>query len=124
MAGNRHTYDVSVVWTGNRGPGTTAYDAYERDHDVTAPGRPPIRGSSDPAFRGDPERWNPEQLLVAALSQCHMLWYLHLAARSGVVVTAYEDDAHGVMVTDESGGGRFERVVLSPRVEPGTRSFT
>ncbi|QQS01868.1 MAG: OsmC family protein [Austwickia sp.] len=121
MAGHRHTYDVVVTWTGNRGPGTTTYAGYGRDHEVTAaaglPGGPPVLlGSADPAFRGDPTRWNPEQLLVAALSQCHMLWYLHLAAASGVVVTAYEDRAHGVMVTDASGGGRFERVALRPVV--------
>lgn len=135
MTGHRHTYDVTVVWTGNRGGGTTGYAAYGREHEVTSPaeasagGPPVILGSSDPAFRGDPARWNPEQLLVAALSQCHLLWYLHLAAEAGVVVTAYEDHAHGVMTTDATGGGRFERVVLSPVVtiacapeSPGARS--
>jgi organic hydroperoxide reductase OsmC/OhrA len=122
-----HTYDVAVTWTGNRGVGTTAYDSFGREHEVRyggADGAPgglldtagpaPVLGSADPAFGGDPRRWNPEQLLVAALSQCHMLWFLHLAAAARVVVTAYEDSAHGVMVTDATGGGQFERVVLSP----------
>jgi organic hydroperoxide reductase OsmC/OhrA len=111
-----HSYDVSVTWTGNRGSGTGGYRAYDRDHEVTAAGPAPIAGSSDPAFRGDPGRWNPELELTAALSQCHMLWYLHLCAVAGVTVTAYADDAHGTMAEDDDGGGRFTGVVLRPRV--------
>ncbi len=116
MAEHRHDYDVTVTWAGDRGTGTSSYTAYGREHEVSAAGPPPIPGSSDQAFRGDPARWNPEQLLVAALAQCHLLWYLHLAAQAGVVVTAYTDRAHGVMVTEASGAGQFERVVLRPRV--------
>ncbi|AKT50586.1 OsmC family protein [Arsenicicoccus sp. oral taxon 190] len=116
MATHQHTYDLTVTWTGNQGPGTSSYAAYARDHEVTAPGLPPIAGSADPAFRGDPSRWNPEQLLVASLAQCHMLWYLHLAARAGVTVVAYEDHPHGVMTTEADGSGQFERVTLRPRV--------
>lgn len=106
-----HHYDVEIVWTGNKGNGTADYRAYGREHVVKAEGRPDIAGSSDPQFRGDPARWNPEQLLVAALSQCHMLWYLHLCADAGVIVTAYHDLPHGTM-SDES----FVSVVLRPRV--------
>jgi organic hydroperoxide reductase OsmC/OhrA len=112
----RHSYDVSVSWTGNRGPGTSDYRAYSRDHEVTANGPAPIAASSDPAFRGDPSRWNPELELTAALAQCHMLWYLHLCALAGVVVTSYADDAHGAMIETEDGGGRFTEVVLRPRI--------
>ncbi len=111
-----HSYDVSVTWTGNRGTGTSGYRDYGRDHDVTAAGPGPIAASSDPAFRGDPGRWNPELELTAALAQCHMLWYLHLAATAGVVVTAYADDAHGTMAETADGGGYFTEVVLRPRV--------
>ena len=111
-----HRYEISVTWTGNRGTGTSGYRDYGRDHDVTAAGLAPIAASSDPAFRGDPGRWNPELELTAALSQCHMLWYLHLAATSGVVVTAYADDARGTMAETADGGGRFTEVVLRPRV--------
>jgi organic hydroperoxide reductase OsmC/OhrA len=111
-----HHYDVSVTWTGNRGTGTSGYRDFARDHEVTAPGLPPIPGSSDPSFRGDPTRWNPEQGLTASLSQCHMLWYLHLCAVAGVVVTDYTDDAQGTMAETEGGGGHFTQVVLRPRV--------
>jgi organic hydroperoxide reductase OsmC/OhrA len=111
-----HNYDVTVTWTGTSGTGTSGYRAYERDHEVTADGRPVIAGSSDPLFRGNPSRWNPELELVAALSQCHMLWYLHLCAVAGVVVTSYADDAAGTMTEDDDGGGRFTDVVLRPRI--------
>lgn len=110
-----HHYQVKVVWTGNRGSGTSAYAAYARDHQVIVKGKPILEGSADAAFRGDPRRHNPEDLLVAALSTCHMLWYLHLAAKAGVVVTGYRDEAEGEMEGDDE-GGRFTEVVLRPTV--------
>ena len=116
MAGREHTYAVRVEWSGNRGEGTSGYRAYERSHSVTAPGKPPIAGSYDPAFRGDPSRYNPEDLLVASLSACHMLWYLHLCSAAGIVVTAYVDDARGTLIEDSESGGRFSDVVLQPAV--------
>jgi organic hydroperoxide reductase OsmC/OhrA len=111
-----HTYDTVVTWTGDRGTGTSHYSAYDRTHEITADGTPMIAGSADPAFRGDPSRWNPEQLLVASLSQCHMLWYLHLAAVAGVVVTGYVDRAVGTMAEQPDGVGQFVEVVLRPTV--------
>jgi organic hydroperoxide reductase OsmC/OhrA len=111
-----HTYETTVTWTGNRGTGTSGYRDYDRSCDLASPGRPVIPASSDPMFRGDPTRWNPEQLLVASLSQCHLLWYLHLAAEAGVVVTSYVDDAVGTMEERPGGAGRFTEVVLRPRV--------
>jgi organic hydroperoxide reductase OsmC/OhrA len=111
-----HGYDISVTWTGNRGAGTSGYRAYERDHDVIAEGRPVIAASSEPLFRGDPARWNPELELTAALAQCHMLWYLHLCAAAGVTVTSYIDEAHGTMTEIADGSGCFTEVVLRPQV--------
>ena len=111
-----HTYDVSVDWTGNRGTGTSDYRSYGREHLISAEGKPSIPGSSDRAFRGDANRWNPEELLVASLSACHKLWYLHLCAVAGIRVLAYRDAAVGTMVEDAAGGGRFTRVVLRPYV--------
>jgi len=119
-----HSYEVAVSWTGNTGEGTADYRAYSRDHEVTAEGRPAIAGSSDPTFRGDAARWNPEQLLVAALSQCHLLWYLHLCAVSEVIVVAYEDHAVGEMAQDEDGGGRFTEVTLRPVVTVADEPMT
>jgi organic hydroperoxide reductase OsmC/OhrA len=92
-----HEYKVTVTWTGNTGSGTSAYNEYSRGFELEAEGKHGIAGSSDPAFRGDDGRWNPEQLLVGALSSCHKLWFLHLAAVAGVVVTAYVDHAEGTM---------------------------
>jgi len=116
MAGKRHIYHVTVEWTGNRGTGTISYSGYGRDHAIAAGAKPPIPGSSDAAFRGDAARWNPEDLLVASISACHKLWYLHLCASSGISVLSYRDEAEGVMEEDASGAGRFIRAVLRPRI--------
>lgn len=115
-SGRQHHYPVRMKWTGNTGAGTREYRGYERAHEYSVPGKPVIPGSSDPAFRGDKTRYNPEELLVMSLSSCHMLWFLHLAAEAGVVVTAYEDDASGTMVETADSGGHFTEVVLRPRV--------
>jgi organic hydroperoxide reductase OsmC/OhrA len=111
-----HTYEVRIRWTGNRGTGTSGYRDYGRDHLIEAGTKQPIEGSSDPAFRGDVQRYNPEELLVASVSACHMLWYLHLCAHTGIVVTDYHDDPIGTMVENADGSGRFTRVLLRPRV--------
>lgn len=111
-----HRYEVSLEWTGDRGTGTSDYRAYGRDHVLRAAGKPDIPGSSDPAFRGDASRYNPEDLVVAALSSCHMLWYLHLCAQAGVTCVGYADRAEGTMAEGADGGGRFTEVVLHPEV--------
>ncbi|GAA3599139.1 OsmC family protein [Klugiella xanthotipulae] len=116
----QHTYTLDLLWTGNRGTGTSGYRAYSRNHDLTAPGAGVIAGSADPAFRGDPARWNPEQLLLASVAQCHMLWYLHLASVAGVVVTGYADHPEGVMVEESNGAGQFSEVTLNPVVRVAT----
>ena len=110
-----HSYRVNVEWTGNHGTGTDGYRNYGRKHVIRMQGKPDIAGSSDPMFRGDAARHNPEDMLVAALSTCHMLAYLHVATLAGVVVTAYTDAAEGTMVT-EGNGGHFTEVVLRPVV--------
>ena len=115
MTDHQHHYRVGVEWTGNRGTGTDGYRNYCREHVILIEGKPGIAGSSDPAFRGDAAKHNPEDMLVAALSACHMLAYLHVATLAGVVVTAYTDTADGTMVT-ESNGGHFTEVVLHPVV--------
>ena len=116
MPGKTHRYSVTVTWTGNRGTGTSDYRAYDRSHEIAAPGKPMIPGSSDPAFRGDPARWNPEELLVASVSTCHQLWYLHLASAAGIRVVAYEDRPEGLMAEMPDGSGHFTGVTLHPRV--------
>ena len=112
----QHQYAVNILWTGNEGTGTRSYASYRRDHEIIVAGKPPIQGSSDPAFRGDRARYNPEELLVASLSSCHMLWYLHLCAINGIVVLEYRDEAGGTLQEESDGGGAFVRVVLKPRV--------
>jgi organic hydroperoxide reductase OsmC/OhrA len=116
MTEKRHEYKVTVTWQGNTGTGTSGYRDYGRDHVISAKGKPDILASSDAAFRGDPARWNPEDLFLASLSACHKLWYLHFCAVSGVIVTHYEDHAEGVMEIDAEGTGRFTDVLLKPRV--------
>ncbi|HQT77157.1 MAG TPA: OsmC family protein [Rhodopila sp.] len=116
MAGRIHSYHVQVVWTGNLGADTATHAAYARDHTIQVDGKPPIAGSSDPAFRGDPDRWNPEELLLASVSACHELWYLGLCAKAGVRIVAYRDEAEATMIEDADGGGRFSLAVLRPRI--------
>ena len=116
MSGKEHSYAMTVEWTGNTGSGTSGYRTYQRAHTIVAEGKPVIPGSSDPSFRGDPARYNPEDLLVGSVSACHMLWYLHLCSAGGIVVTGYVDHAEGTMVEDAEGGGRFAGVTLRPEV--------
>lgn len=116
MAAKTHHYELDITWTGNTGTGTSGYRDYERSHDITAPGKPTIPGTADPAFRGVPERWNPEELLVATLSQCHMLWVLALCSQDGITVTGYTDHPSGTMAQTPDGGGHFTEVTLRPAV--------
>lgn len=116
MVLGEHRYALTVRWTGNLGDGTSSYRGYSRDHDVLIPGLPVLPGSADPAFHGDRERYNPEQLLLAALAQCHMLSFLHVAVRHGVVVTDYQDAATGILRMNRDGSGQFESVTLNPVV--------
>jgi len=111
-----HNYAVSVEWTGNLGTGTSDYRSYGRNNVITAEGKHPLEGSSDRPFRGDTSRWNPEELLLAALGQCHLLSYLHVAASHGIVVEEYTDASIGTMAQNRDGGGAFTSVTLRPRV--------
>ncbi|MCS4503001.1 hypothetical protein KBTX_04327 [wastewater metagenome] len=116
MSGSRtHNYRVDLTWQGNRGTGTSDYRVYGREYVIAGADKPVLTGSADPAFLGDSAHYNPEEMLVAALSACHMLWYLHLCADAGVVVTAYEDGASGAMAR-VGDGLQFTEVVLAPRV--------
>ncbi|MEI2749402.1 MAG: OsmC family protein [Ferruginibacter sp.] len=110
-----HHYKCTVEWTGNKGEGTKSYTAYSRNHLIVIDGKETLEGSSDAAFRGDSTLYNPEDLLLASLSACHMLWYLHVCADAGIIVTAYEDHASGTM-EERPDGGRFTEVVLHPKV--------
>lgn len=111
-----HQFEANVRWTGNKGEGTISYDAYSRDHVISVGGKPDIMASSATAFRGDGSRYNPEDMLVASLSSCHMLWYLHLCADAGIKVMEYLDHATGTMVVEKGGAGRFTEVTLRPKV--------
>jgi organic hydroperoxide reductase OsmC/OhrA len=114
---NEHKYSSTVEWTGNLGNGTSSYTSYGRDHKIVIAEKPPLLGSSDPQFRGDPSRHNPEDLFVASLSACHMLFYLHLCAAAGINVVDYRDNPVGTMVIEKNGSGRFSEVVLRPEVK-------
>lgn len=110
-----HTYGTFVHWSSAGGQGTTSYRAYSRDHTIAGTGKPEIAVSSDPSFLGDSARYNPEELLVASLSSCHLLWYLHLCSVNGITVVDYRDHASGAMEETE-GTGQFVGVALRPVV--------
>jgi organic hydroperoxide reductase OsmC/OhrA len=119
-----HRYALRSTWTGNRGTGTSGYRDYDRAVTIDIDGKPALLASSDKPFRGDPTRWNPEDLLLAALSECHLLAYLHACVQVGVVVVGYADEASGVMVEDGRGGGAFREVVLRPQVTVADPTMT
>ncbi len=111
-----HHYSLKLHWTGNRGTGTSHYRAYDRNHTIVFENKPELLVSADPTFRGDPTRYNPEELLLAALSGCHLMSFLHVCASAGVIVTAYRDNASGTMVLNADGSGHFTQVTLNPVV--------
>ena len=113
---NQHTYNLTIQWTGNTGKGTTDYRSYERSHLVSIPNKVDIECTSDPSFRGDDSKHNPEELFLASLSSCHMLWYLHLCAEAGIIVIDYTDQASGIMQETKTNGGHFKEVTLKPIV--------
>ena len=112
----QHNYAATVKWTGNKGTGTSGYKDFERSHTVSIDNKPTILCSSDPAFLGDRTKYNPEELLLASLSSCHMLWYLHLCAMDKIIVTKYTDNATGIMLENANGSGYFSEVSLNPVV--------
>ncbi|NBL65605.1 OsmC family peroxiredoxin [Flavobacterium sp. NST-5] len=112
----KHYYKLNTIWTGNQGSGTSSYNSYSRDHEINVEGKPVLLSSSDPSFRGNKSRYNPEELLVASLSSCHMLWYLHLCSINGFIVIDYVEEATGTMVETADGGGTFTEVSLKPVV--------
>lgn len=112
----KHSYKTALEWTGNSGSGTSDYKSYERSYKIEIDGKPVIQGSSDPAFRGDSSKYNPEELFLASISSCHMLWYLHLCSVNNIVVIDYSDKAEGIMIENKDGSGQFERVILFPSV--------
>lgn len=114
--GGLHNFSVNVTWTGAGAEGTSTYTSYSRDHEVAMEGKPVLLGSAVEAFRGDASRYAPEDLFVASLSQCHMLWALHMAARAGVVVVGYTDRATGTMRVESAGAGQFTEVTLHPQL--------
>lgn len=119
-----HHYQIRMEWTGNLGRGTHHYRAYSRDHLISVDGKAvSIPASSDPAFRGDPSRYNPEELFLASLSACHMLWFLHLCAVNKIVVTDYIDRATGIMEEAADGSGRFREVTLRPKIKVETEEM-
>jgi len=118
-----HHYQTLIEWTGNTGMGTRGYLAYQRNFEVITEGKPHLLGSSDPHFRGDKSRHNPEELFLASIASCHMLWYLHLCAEAGVSVISYEDHAEGIMQENKNGSGQFSEVVLYPVVTVESESM-
>jgi len=111
-----HQYELTTLWTGNEGQGTTSYRSYNRSYIISLKNKENIYGSSDPAFLGDPTKHNPEELLLASLSSCHMLWYLHFCAEAGLIVSSYKDLATGIMIEEKNGSGYFKEVHLHPEV--------
>ncbi|SFB80505.1 Organic hydroperoxide reductase OsmC/OhrA [Zunongwangia mangrovi] len=111
-----HNYTINLNWTGNKGVGTKTYKDYEREYTIQAKDKAVIKGSSDPAFLGNPKLYNPEELLLASIASCHMLWYLHLCASNKIIVLEYQDQPSGKMIENKDGSGKFTEVTLYPQI--------
>ena len=112
-----HEYNTTIEWTGNNGTGTSAYTAYDRSYTIQSEGKPIIEGTADPAFRGDASKYNPEEMFLASIASCHMLWFLHLASSNDITVMSYTDQPVGMMIQNQDGSGQFENVILRPTIE-------
>lgn len=119
----QHHYKTTIHWTGNKGTGTSSYRTYERSHTIEVQNKTVIEGSSDPAFRGDQTKHNPEELFLSSLSSCHMLWYLHFCSEAGVIVIDYTDEATGIMTETAEGSGHFTSATLHPTVTVAEESM-
>jgi organic hydroperoxide reductase OsmC/OhrA len=111
-----HAYASRIVWEGNLGQGTSGYDRYSRTHRVIVDGKPDLLGSADQSFRGERDKHNPEELFLASIAACHMLFYLSLCARQQIAVVAYEDEVTGTLQREPNGGGKFLDITLHPKV--------
>lgn len=116
MKTQNHSYSLHLIWTGNSGDSTSSYTSYERSYTIQADGKTLLEGSSDPHFLGDASKYNPEELFLAAISSCHMLWYLHLCSEQGILVKSYQDTPEGRMSLNSNGSGQFEEVILKPEI--------
>ncbi len=111
-----HQYKTNLIWAGNKGSGTMDYRSYDRDFVVSINNKESFSGSSDSIFLGDQTKYNPEDLLLASVSSCHMLWYLHLCSKNEIVVLEYTDNAIGTMTENNDGSGKFSSILLKPEV--------
>jgi organic hydroperoxide reductase OsmC/OhrA len=121
MGDKKHSYHTNLTWTGHTEK-VPSFKRHNRSYVLEIEGKPPVLGSSDPEFRGDRSRWNPEDLLVAALSSCHHLFFMYLCGQAGIEVLGYEDRAEGTMEENPDGSGQFSAVTLRPKVRlaPGS----
>jgi organic hydroperoxide reductase OsmC/OhrA len=122
MKTNRHNYTLELNWTGNTGDSTSSYSSYERSYIFQTENKSHLEGSSDPVFRGDSSKYNPEELFLAAVSSCHMLWYLHLCSEEGILVKTYQDKPEGRMSLNSNGSGQFDKITLKPKITIGNSS--
>jgi organic hydroperoxide reductase OsmC/OhrA len=111
-----HQYKLKIEWTGNNGNGTEKYDKYRRDFTIHFENKAPVFASADSIFRGDPSKLNPEEMLLSAISSCHMLWFLHECADHGIKLIEYTDTPEAVLEIVPGNGGRFTEATLTPEI--------
>jgi organic hydroperoxide reductase OsmC/OhrA len=113
---SEYIYRLETVWVGAAKTTSFTYESYSREYQINIAGKTSLIASADPHFRGDSHLYNPEDLLVASLSGCHMLSYLALCSRSRIKIFAYRDNAVGKM-TKRDGKIGFLEVILYPQVQ-------
>ncbi|MEO8535864.1 MAG: OsmC family protein [Flavobacterium sp.] len=112
----KHTFKATANWTSKQNPEDSTKRFYSKSHKISIEGKPVLNVSAAKAFKGDPELYNPEDLLLSSLVSCHMMSYLYVCSQNGIEVLKYLDNAEATLEVNPDGSGRFTEVRLNPKV--------
>jgi len=113
----KHLFKAEANWTSSPNPEQSASKFYSKSHKIVIEGKPVLNVSAAKAFKGDPELYNPEDLLLSSLVSCHMMSYLYVCSQNGIEILEYSDNAEATLEVSPDGSGRFVEVVLKPKVK-------
>lgn len=113
----KHLFKAAINWTSKQNPPDSTKRFYSKSHQIKIEGKPVLEVSAAKAFKGDPELYNPEDLLLSSLVSCHMMSYLYVCSQNGIEVLEYSDNAEATLEVSPNGSGRFVAAKLYPKVK-------